>query len=411
MERILTSIDVGTSKVCTTVVRMKNKDIAQVLGTGIVPSHGIHKAIVLDISEPTAAIRDSVKEAERSSGIEVKSAYVGITGEHIASFNNQGTTTVTRRDHLVTRKDLDQAIKSSRQVTLPQDRKLIHAIPRQYRLDNEPVIGDPVGLHGHNLAVETHIVTAGITFIQNLVKCVQGTGVNVMDLILEPLAASEAVLEAGEKEAGVVLADIGAGTTDITVFKEQAIWHSDALPVGGYQMTRDIAMGLGIPFNVAEELKVKYGSARPKGKDMPEIVSLDPGGKYGVHYKDLCYIVTSRAEEVIRMVFLNLPRAEWETWEPTTLVLTGGTAKLPGIEALGREILRVPVRVGKPKGLPEGAVILDDPAYAVGVGLLLWGARYGQPSATTPEGVIRRFFDQLRRWWFTFPKIRISIGK
>jgi len=411
MERILTSIDVGTSKVCTTVVKMKDKDIAQVLGTGIVPSHGIHKAIVLDISEPTAAIRDSVKEAERSSGVEVESAYVGITGEHIGSFNNQGTTAITRRDHLVTRKDLDQAIKSSRQVSLPKDRELIHAIPRQYRLDDEIVIGDPVGLHGHSLAVETHIITAGITFIQNLVKCVQGARVNVLDLILEPLAASEAVLEASEKEAGVVLADIGAGTTDVTVFKEQAIWHTDALPLGGFQMTRDIAIGLGIPFNVAEELKVKYGSAMPKGEDMPEIVSLDPEGKYGVHYQDLCYIVTSRLEEVIRMVFLNLPRAEWETWEPTTLVLCGGTANLPGIEALGQEILRLPVRVGKPKGLPEGAVILDDPIYAVGVGLLLWGARYGKPTATTMEGVLRRFFSQLRRLWFTFPRIRVSLGK
>jgi cell division protein FtsA len=390
---------------------MKNKDIAQVLGTGIVPSHGIHKAIVLDISEPTAAIRDSVKEAERSSGTEVKLAYVGITGEHIASFNNQGTIAINRRDHLVTAKDVEQAIKSSKQVTLPQDRKLIHAIPRQYHLDDEPVIGDPVGLHGHNLAVETHIVTAGITFVQNLVKCVQGAGVNVIDLTLEALAASEAVLEASEKEAGVILADIGAGTTDVTVFKEQAIWHSDALPIGGFQVTRDIAIGLGIPFNVAEELKIKYASARAKGENMPEIVSLDPGGKYGVHYKDLCYIVTARLEEVIRMVFLNLPRAEWETWEPTTLVLCGGTAKLPGIEALGQEILRLPVRVGKPRGLPEGTVILDDPAYAVGVGLLLWGARYGQPTATTPESVIRRFFDQLRRLWFTFPRIRIRFGK
>lgn len=411
MEHILTSIDVGTSKVCTTVVKMTDKDIAQVLGVGIVPSHGIHKAIVLDISEPTAAIRDSVKEAERSSGIEVKSAYVGITGEHIGSFNNQGTTVINRRNHLVTPRDLAQAIKSSKQISLPKDRKLIHAIPRQYRLDDEPVIGDPVGLHGHNLAVETHIITAGITFIQNLVKCVQGAGVNVMDLILEALAASEAVLEAGEKEAGVVLADIGAGTTDITVFKEQAIWHSDALPIGGFQVTRDIAMGLGVPFNVAEELKVKYASAMAKGENMPEIVSLDPEGKYGVHYKDLCYVVTSRLEEVIRMVFLNLPRAEWETWEPTTLVLCGGTAKLPGIEALGREILRLPVRVGKPKGLPEGGVVLHDPIYAVGVGLLLWGARYGQATATTPENVIRRFFGQLRRLWFTFPRIRISLGK
>jgi len=398
MERILTSIDVGTSKVLTTVVKMNNGRILEVLGTGIVPSHGIHRAIVLDIGEPTAAIGDSVREAEISSGTRVKSAFIGITGHHIGSVNNRGAVAITRGDHRVSAKDLDRVMRSSREITLPEDTKLIHAIPRQYSLDGDVIIGSPVGLHGHKLEVETHLVTAGVTFIQNLVKCVEGAGVGVGDLILESLASGEAVLEEEEKEGGVVLADMGAGTTDITVFKGRAIWYSRALPVGGYNVTRDIALGLGVPFNVAEELKVKYGSAVLGNDDMPEIVSLDGDDRYGVRYQELCYIIKARLEEAISMIFADLPRMEWETWEPTSLVLCGGTSNLPGIDALGQELLRQPVRVGKPMGLPEEMEMFDDPSYATGIGLLLWGSKYGGSRVTSADNILRRFFDQVSRW-------------
>lgn len=406
MERILTSIDVGTSKVCTTIAKMGDGCVLEVLGTGIVPSHGIHKAIVLNIVEPTAAIKESVREAERGSGTQVKSAYIGITGSHIQSFNNRANVPITRDDHRVTQKDLDRVMRVCRDIHLSADRKLIHAIPRQYYLDGESVIGNPVGLHGHSLGVESHLVTAGITFIQNLIKCVQGAGVGVMDLILEPLASGEAVLEDDEREAGVILADIGGGTTDITVFKGKAIWHSRALAVGGYNVTKDIALGLGLPFNVAEEFKVRYGSVRKRKKGMPEIVSLDGNGKNGVNYDDLSYIIKARIEETLRMIFSDLPRAEWDTWEPASLVLCGGTARLPGIEVLAREVLRQPVRIGKPKGLPAEPAILDDPAYATGVGLLLWGAKYGQSTASSEESLLRRLFAQLTRWRLSLPWFR-----
>lgn len=417
MERILTSIDVGTSKVCTTVAKMEGGDIAQILGTGIVSSHGIQKAIVLDIAEPTIAIRDSVEEAERSSGVKIESAYIGITGNHIKSFNNQTTIEITRGDHLITRKDVEKVIKSSKEVNLLEDRKIIHALPRRYRLDGQTITGSPEGLHGYKLGVETHVITAGITFIQNLVKCVQGAGVNILDLIMEPLASSEAVLEVVEKEQGVILADIGAGTTDITVFKESDIWHSSALPVAGTEVTRDIAMGLGLPFNVAEELKLRYGSVMPDKKGVPQVISVNPDGKYGVNYQEFCFIIRARLEEIIRLLFVNLPRGEWETWEPGNLVFTGGAANVQGIEALGRDILGIPVRVGRPIGLPEEAEILDDPAYATGVGLLLWGARYGETEDTSTENVLGRFFSQinrlwsnsqLRRLWSNLPKFRIA---
>ncbi|MFC1925634.1 cell division protein FtsA [Chloroflexota bacterium] len=417
MERILTSIDVGTSKVCTMVARMEGGDIVEVLGTGVVTSHGIQKAIVLDITEPTIAIRNSVEEAERSSGIKIESAYIGITGSHVKSFNNQATIDITRGNHLITRKDIEKVIKASKGVSLVEDRQIIHAIPRRYRVDGQVVPARPEGLHGYRLGVETHIITAGITFIQNLVKCVQGAGVGVMDLIMEPLASSEAVLEAAEKEQGVILADIGAGTTDITVFKERDIWHSSALPVAGTEVTRDIAIGLGLPFNIAEELKVKYGSVTPNKKGVPDVISVNPDGKYGVSYQDFCYIIRARLEEIIKLLFVNLPRGEWETWEPGNLVFTGGASNVRGIEALGKEILGIPVRVGRPIGLPEEAAILDNPAYSTGVGLLLWGARYGATEDTTAEGAMTRFYSglrriwarpELRRLWANLPRFRIA---
>ena len=411
MERILTSIDVGTSKVLTTVVKMNNGRILEVLGTGIVPSHGIHSAIVLDISEPTAAIRDSVKEAELSSGTRVKSAFVGITGHHIGSMNNRGAVSTARGDHRVTPKDLDRVLKSSGDIPLPEDTKVIHAIPRQYLLDGNVVLGSPLGLHGHKLEVETHLVTAGVTFIQNLVKCVDGAGVGVGDLILESLASGEAVLEEEEKEGGVVLADMGAGTTDITVFKGRAIWYSRSLPVGGYNVTKDIALGLGVSFNVAEELKVKYGRATLGNDAMPEIISLDGYESRGVKYQDLCHVIKARLEESISMIFTGLPRVEWETWEPTSLVLCGGTSNLPGIATLGQELLQQPVRVGKPRGLPEEIESFGDPAYATGIGLLLWGAKYGESRVTSPENVLKRFFEQVSRWRLNEQIARLRINE
>jgi len=404
MESILTSIDVGTSKICTMVVKMNGGRIAELLGAGIVPSHGIHKAIVLDIDEPTAAIRESVREAERSSGTEVREAYIGITGHHIGSVNHRGTVSISRRDHRVTKRELDRAARASRDIPLSKDKKIIHAIPRRYYLDGEAILGSPVGLHGYKLDVESHLVTAGVTFIQNLVKCVQGAGVDVKDLVLESLASGEAVLDDSEKDGGVVLADMGAGTTDVTVFKGRAIWHSRALPVGGYNVTKDIAIGLGVPFNMAEELKVKYGTVAEGGK-VPNVINLDREGRHTITSQDLSFIIKARLDEIIRMVFSGLPRAEWDAWEPTRLVLCGGSANLPGIAALGEEILSQPVRVGKPKGLPSRTEILDNPAYATGVGLLLWGAKYGNSVAPSVDGLLNRFFAQFLRLRASLPRI------
>ena len=230
-------------------------------------------------------------------------------------------------------------------------------------------------MYGFRLDVETHIITAGATSIQNLVKCIRSIGIDIDDLVLEPLASSEAVLTADEKQVGVILADIGGGTTDICVFKDGSIWHTAILPVAGYQLTRDIAIGLGLPFEVAEEMKKRYGSVMPVYESKMETANPISEDGHGVSYQDLCDIIRARVEEILRLILLEMPRSDYETMVPAGLVLTGGSSNLSGVETLGREVLKLPVRVGVPAHITGITDAVHDPAYATSVGLLLWGAK------------------------------------
>jgi cell division protein FtsA len=315
---------------------------------------------------------------------------VGVTGRHISSVNNRGVVAISKNDRLVAPPDLKRVLESARSINVPGDRRFLHVIPRQYTLDGHVGVENPVGMHGFRLDVETHIITAAVASVQNLVKCVRGAGVEVEDLILEPLASSEAVLAADEMDSGVILADIGGGTTDIAVFKDGSIWHTSVLPVGGYQVTRDISIGLGVPFDVAEEMKKKYGKAIAIQNGNVDTSSMGEQNGHGVATKDLCEIIRARVEEILRLILLELPSSDYETLVPSGLVLTGGTSNLPGIETLGQQVLRMPVRVGIPKGMYGIADTLYDPAYATSVGLLLWGAKHEVSEGLPPLPVRRR---------------------
>ena len=372
----LTSIDVGTTKVCTTVADVDDGGGVRVIGVGITPCVGLHKRLVVIINEAKESIRESVRKAEQASGYRVESAFVGVTGRHITSLNNRAVVAITRNDRLVRSDDLRRVLTSARSVKIPADRKLLHVIPRGYAIDGQPGVRNPVGMHGFRLDVEAHIITAAITSVQNLVKCIRGIGIDIDDLILEPLASSEAVLSEDEKQVGIILADIGGGTTDIAIFREGSIWHTAILPVAGYQITRDIAIGLGLPFDVAEEMKKKYGTVAPvyEAKTSVGNDNLITNG-HGVSHQDLCDIIRARVEEILRLIVLEMPNSEYETLVPDGIVLTGGSANLAGIEALGRNTLQLPVRVGIPSNIYGIAETLHDPAYATSVGLLLWGAK------------------------------------
>jgi cell division protein FtsA len=376
-KKVIAGIDVGTTKVYTALAEVNEDGGIKVIGVGLAPSQGLHKGMVVNIQEAADSIRESVKKAEQFSGQKIDSAYVGVTGRHITSLNNKGAVAITRGDRLVRSEDLRRVLQSAQSIIkLPTDRKLIHVIPRNYTVDGQVGVKNPVGMHGNRLDVETHVITAAVTSVQNLVKCVRSVGVDVEDLVLEPIASSEAILTEDEKQAGVILADIGGGTTDICVFREGSIWHTAVVPVAGYQFTRDIAIGLGLPFEIAEEMKKRYGTVLPVYETSKSTnIEVSTDGHGGVSHQDLCEILRARVEELLRLIILELPRSEFEDLVPGGLVLTGGSSNLAGIDTLGEQILHIPVRVGAPKDIHGITDTLHDPAYATGLGLLLWGAK------------------------------------
>jgi cell division protein FtsA len=322
-----------------------------------------------------------------------------VTGRHVTSINNHGVVAITRNDRVVRPDDLKRVLASAQSVKTASDRRLLHVIPRAYAVDGQSGVKNPVGMHGFRLDVETHVITAAVTSIQNLVKCIRSIGIDIEDLVLEPLASSEAILTEDEKQVGVIMADIGGGTTDVAVFREGSIWHTSILPVAGYQLTRDIAIGLGLPFEIAEEMKKKYGSVMPvyEGKsDTAPAISKDG---HGVSYQDLCDIIRARVEEILKLILLEMPNSDYEALVPAGLVLTGGSSNLSGMAALGRDILKLPVRIGVPENLGGIADVLHDPAYATSVGLLLWGSKYQGKRRWTP-GLINRITAQLKRLFF-----------
>lgn len=378
MAKVFASIDVGTSKVCTIVANIGDEDTIQILGSATVPSKGVHKGLVVDMDAATEAITDSVRRAERTSGLKIESAFVGVTGKHINAINSRGVVATTRNDRRVTVDDLDRVLESARSITLPSDRRLLHVLPRHYTLDGTVRVQEPVGMHGFRLDVETHIVTAAAASVQNLIKSVRGAGVEVEDLVFTPLAAGEAVLSEHEMNSGVLAADIGAGTTDVAIFKDGCVWHSAIFPVGGYQVTRDIAIGLGVSNDMAEEMKKKYGNvSASNGADPVEFSELEVGNRHTVSYRELNDIIRARLQEMLQLVMMEIPHDKREEIIPSGLVLSGGTSRIPGMEAMAREALNMEhVRLGFPGGISGISDTLHDPAAATSVGLLYWGANH-----------------------------------
>jgi cell division protein FtsA len=262
-ERIIVGMDVGTTKICTVVGEVGRGAALNVLGVGVAQSHGLAKGMVVDIAETVRSISLSLERAERLSGCKIGSAYVGVAGSHVASLNSRGVVAVSRADRVITQEDVRRAVDAARAIAIPTQREVLHVIPRAYVVDGHEGVRDPVGMAGFRLEVETHIVTGAVTALQNLVRCVQRAGIEVDDLVLQPLASSEASLSEQERNLGAVLIDIGGGTTDVAVFIEGSIWHSVVLPVGGSHLTNDLSIVLKVPAEAAERLKVLYGQVLP----------------------------------------------------------------------------------------------------------------------------------------------------
>mgnify|MGYP005836250121 CR=1 FL=1 len=403
MVRTIVSIDVGTTKICTLVGEVSEKGDLRIVGVGVVPSRGLRKGVVVNASQVTEAIAASVEKAEHISGYKIQSAFVGVSGGHISGINSRGVVAITRKDRGICQEDVERTLEAARAIAIPHDKQIIHTIPRRFTVDGQDGVRDPVGLQAFRLEAEAHIVTGSSSSIANLVRCVQGAGVEIDDLVLAPLAAGEAVLTESEREMGVVLADMGGGTTDIAIFIEGSIWHTIVLSTGGIHLTSDVAIGLRMPFTAAEEVKIRYGHALSSAihpEESLEIIAFGGNGRQAVSRQALCEILEARAEEILTLILQEIKRSGYDGLLPAGVVLCGGAARLAGLKELGQEILGLPVRVGAPHDL-EGLVdILHSPAYATSVGLLLWGMREGQ--ARLHREHKNGFRGELIRWLRAF---------
>jgi cell division protein FtsA len=399
VEDIVVGIDVGTTKICTLIGQATDALMPRIIGVGVVPSRGMRKGMVVNVHEATEAIARSVDKAERTSGTQVERAYVSISGDHVTSVNSRGVVAISRGERGILVSDIERALDAAEAIAIPHNQEVLHVIPRGYSIDGQNGIREPLGMHGFRLEVEAHIITGARSATQNLTKCIEALEIEVQELVLNPLASGEAVLTPTEQEMGVVLADIGGGTTDISIFIEGSVWHTVVLPVGGHHLTNDIAVGLRAPYATAEEIKKKSGHAQPgriEGDEMLDVAAFGEQARQQVSRKFLSEIIQARTAEIFELILKETKRSGYDGLLPAGLVLCGGTASLSGIQELGRNTLDMPVRVGAPRGLRGLVDVLNDPAYATSVGLLLWGLR--RESTLRPRSRKRSVTERIAQW-------------
>lgn len=375
MERSVVGIDIGSHRILVLVAEIDETEGIRIVGVGRVPSRGIKKGVVVNVTEATAAIAEAVERAEQSSGYQIERAYIGVTGSHISSRNSQGVVGVARRDRGIMPDDVDRVLEAAGAIVLPQNQELVHILPRTYTVDGQEGVRDPLGMHGFRLEVEAHVVMGSSTAVQNLTKCAQGADLEVGELVLTSLAAGKAVLSETEKEMGVVLVDIGEGTTDIAIFIEGTVWHTRSLSIGGEYITNDIAIGLRLPPEVAEEVKLRHGHAMATQIAEDERFTISPYGESTpvvVPRWKLAEIIQARCEELLENVQQEIKRSGYDGLLPAGLVLCGGTAQLPGLRELARDLFELPVQIGTPKNISGLTDQVANPDAAVAVGLVQW---------------------------------------
>lgn len=379
MEQILFGLDIGTTKVCAIVGALREGEL-QIIGVGVEPSRGMRKGMVVDVSEASVAIASAIEKAEQSSGYELSDAMVSMAGEHISCTNSRGLAPINQDNNGIIVSDIERALEAAQAIPVPYNREIVHMIPREYAVDEHKGVKNPLGMHGYRLEVESHIVTAAIPALRNLGKCATNVGINVEEYVFNVLASGEAVLEPNEREMGVIVADIGGGTTDIALYRRGVVWYTKVIPIGGYQITNDIAIGLRAPYDVAETVKIRYGDCRPKHIDPNIVFPVEPfgGEKIQVGRQDLAYVIEARVEEIFKLILRAIEQSGYDGLLPAGIVLTGGTAQLRGITDVAERVLNVPCRVANPRNLLGLVDNLHNPAYATSVGLLKWARNDGQ---------------------------------
>ncbi len=388
-ERLVAGIDIGTTKTCAILAEQGRSGRLQLIAAGVAPSRGMKKGLVVSLEETSASVQAAVEQCERIAGKRITSAVVSVAGNHIESQNTRGVTTLPNHGHDVTNADLQRALDSARAVSVPPNREIIHVVPRSYVLDGLEGIKNPIGMAGQRLEAEAHIITGAVGSLHNLIKAVRQTGLEIDDLVLQPLASAEAVLTQEERELGGVLVDIGGGTTDVAVFLDGSVWHTSVLPVGGMSVSNDIAICLRTPLAHAEELKVTYGHTDPAVVvDLPplDVPTFERGHAQPVSRDYLAQIIQARMEEILGMVGNEIRRSGYSGLLGAGVVLTGGVSEQAGIRELSESVLDLPVRLGEPQGLDRLDDRLSGPAFSTAVGLALWAEHNGTTARATTNG-------------------------
>ncbi|HLE41377.1 MAG TPA: cell division protein FtsA [Nitrospirota bacterium] len=386
-DAIIVGLDLGTTKVCAIVGELKETGQVDIIGIGISPSHGLKKGVVVNIDSTVESVKKAVDEAELMAGVEIQSVYVGISGSHIKGINSRGVVAIKNKE--VGPSDVARVIDAARAVNIPMDQQILHVLPQEFIIDDQDGIKDPLGMFGVRLEAKVHIITGARTSIQNIEKSCHRAGLHVNDLVLQPLASSRAVLTTEEQDLGAVVVDIGGGTTDVALFLEGSLWHTEVLPIGGNHLTNDIAIGLRTPSSEAEKIKIRYGcalSSLVKHEETLDVPSVGGRPPRLLSRQILSEIIEPRVEELFGMVQQRLKKTGFEDMFASGIVLTGGTALMEGLPEAAERFLGLPIRRGTPRNIGGLMDVVNSPIYATGVGLVLFGAENQEPAPRLGRG-------------------------
>jgi cell division protein FtsA len=397
----ISGLDIGTTKISAVIGEVEADGQMGVVGVGISPSEGLRRGVVVNLEKTVGSIHKAIKEAERMGGVQARAVHAGIAGDHIRSINSRGVIAVSRGGDGISQADVDRVVEAAKTVAIPTDREIVHAIPQEFIVDDQDGIRDPIGITGVRLEAEVHIITGAVSCTRNLCKSIQRSGLKVDSLVLEPLATSLAVLDEDERNLGVVLLDIGGGTTDIAVFADGAIRHTAVVGLGGCNITNDVAIGLRTPVDKAEVLKIEYGCALASLVDEDETIDVPGvGGRAPrtISRRLLSSMIEPRVEEILTLSLKEVKQNHVADLLGAGVVLTGGTSSMQGVCELAEQVFDMPVRVGLPTGVQGLADSVRDPRYSTGVGLALYAASMENVENGSNGGMMGRFVGGLRRW-------------
>src|SRR6185503_8256908 len=381
-EQYIVGLDIGTHLIRVIQAKLEADGTLNVIGIGQADSQGMRKGVIVDIEEAVSSISQALERLERMTGVPVASATVSIGGGHVVAMDSKGVIAISRADGEIGENDVVRVVDASQAVSIPPNREVIHVIPKTFTLDGQGGIKDPLGMTGVRLEVETLIIHASLPYVKNLSKAVMQTGLEIEQLVVSPLASSQAVLSRKQRELGVVVVDLGAGTTSVAVYEEDNLLHTAVIPIGGMHVTNDIAIGLRCTVDTAEKVKLHAGHAIPKSVDRHEQVNLakfDPEEDTQVARGTICEIIEARLDEIFDFVTAELKKINRDGKLPAGVVLTGGGAHLPGVAEFAKAKLRLPSQVATPSNLQTVIDTVGDPSFATVAGLVIWASRYAKP--------------------------------